>query len=148
MGGVPPMSNLSRWPALLLFAVFLVERAAGSRALKNVYYWFSKNLMKQETDIMDTNDVLTLKALELKNAVYGLNSDGLDHVLRANPEIKESMRNICAFISNELFSDVERICKNLSISKRSLIEMALVDIIEKADNIMEKVGVAGVTKEF
>lgn len=148
MGGVPPMSNLSRWPALLLFAVFLVERAAGSRALKNVYYWFSKNLMKQETDIMDTNDVLTLKALELKNAVYGLNSDGLDHALRANPEIKESMRNICAFISNELFSDVERICKNLSISKRSLIEMALVDIIEKADNIMEKVGVAGVTKEF
>ncbi len=97
---------------------------------------------------MDTNDVLTLKALELKNTVYGVNSDAFDHAMRANPEIKESMRNICAFISNELFSDVERICKNLSISKRSLIEMALVDIIEKADNIMEKVGVAGVTKEF
>lgn len=88
---------------------------------------------------MNTIDTLTLKALELKQSIHGggFGSDMVDHIIEKNPEAtKDSMRNICAFISKELFAEVEQVCNNLSLSKRQLIEMALIDIIEKANEVM------------
>jgi L-alanine-DL-glutamate epimerase-like enolase superfamily enzyme len=89
---------------------------------------------------MNTTDTLTLKALELKQTISGTNdvSDKIfEHLIDQNGEmVKEKLRNICAFISNELFADVEQLCNNLGLSKRSVIEMALIDIIAKAKKIM------------
>jgi len=93
---------------------------------------------------MNTFDTLTLKALQLKQTINGgsLGSDMVDHLIEKNPEAtKEAMRNICAFISTELFAEVEQICTNLSFSKRQLIEMALIDIIAKAHEIMDSYNV-------
>jgi hypothetical protein len=90
---------------------------------------------------MNTIDTLTLKALQLKQTINGggFGSDMVDHLIEKNPEVtKEAMRNICAFISKELFAEVEQTCTNLSLSKRQLIEMALIDIIAKADEIMDR----------
>jgi arsenate reductase-like glutaredoxin family protein len=89
---------------------------------------------------MQTTDTLTLKALLLKQSIEGtgpINDHFLEKAIEANPEQKE-LRNICAFISTHLFEKVEQTCKNLSLSKRALIEMALIDIIDKADEIMTK----------
>lgn len=89
---------------------------------------------------MKTTDLLTLKALQLKQSIEGtVNSEVLDQLLMVHPEMtKDSMRNICAFITIDLFSKVEQTCTNLGLSKRQLIEMALIDIIAKADEIMTR----------
>ncbi|MEI8123111.1 MAG: hypothetical protein WCI20_13830 [bacterium] len=90
---------------------------------------------------MNTNDILLLKALQLKQTIEGdCSSDLVDHILEQNPQAtKEAMRNICAFISPELFQRVESVCSNLSLSKRQVVEMALIDFMEKADNVINKV---------
>jgi hypothetical protein len=108
------------------------------RAMKNCIMTFPQLLMNFKT--MKTIDTLTLKALELKQTIEGispLTDHLLDKALQANPEQKE-LRNICAFISSDLFAKVEQTCINLSLSKRQLIEMALIDIIEKANEIIER----------
>lgn len=90
---------------------------------------------------MKTDEILTLKALQLKSTISGRgNSDLVDHVIASNPDdIKKSLRNICAFISPELFERVETVCTNLEMPKRQIVEMALIDFIDKVDLIMDKV---------
>ncbi len=90
---------------------------------------------------MKTDEILTLKALQLKSTISGRgNADLVDHVIAANPdEIKKSLRNICAFIAPQLFERVETVCSNLQMSKRQVVEMALIDFMDKVDSIMDKV---------
>lgn len=90
---------------------------------------------------MNTIDTLTLKALQLKQSIHGgsLSSDLVDVFLEKNPEeMKSEMRNICAFIHKNLFSSVETVCTNLELSKRQVVEMALIDFIEKANEVMAR----------
>lgn len=91
---------------------------------------------------MKTDEVLILQALKLKQLqVDGtdLSGDLLDELVLANvPEVKEKLRNICAFISPELFNKVENLCSLLGLSKRQFVEMALCDLIEKADATLER----------
>lgn len=89
---------------------------------------------------MNTTDTLTLKALLLKQSIEGhgpISEHLIDHAIKSNPEQKD-LRNICAFISTELFAKVEQTCQNLELSKRQLIEMALIDIIAKAEEIISR----------
>lgn len=89
---------------------------------------------------MNTTNTLTLKALLLKQSIEGggrISDHLLEKAIEANPDQKE-VRNICGFISIDLFAKVEQTCSNLSLSKRQLIEMALIDIIEKAEEIMQR----------
>lgn len=94
--------------------------------------------------IMRSNETLLLQALKLKQlGDKGFSGDGdmLELLLLQNPEAaKEKMRNICAFISPELFDDVSSVCNILSLSKRELIEMALVDVLEKAHKVIDDTG--------
>lgn len=89
---------------------------------------------------MKTDETLLLQALKLKELGHnGHSGDGdlIEQLVLQNPETaKEKMRNICAFISHELFDDVTNMCNILSISKRRLIEMALIDVMEKAHKIV------------
>ena len=90
---------------------------------------------------MRTDDTLRLQALKLKelNTRGHSGSDLIETLLEANPEYaKEKMRNICAFISPELFSNVEGVCNLLNLSKRQVVEMALNDLIAKANQIIEE----------
>ena len=93
---------------------------------------------------MRSNETLLLQALKLKQlGDKGFSGDGdmLELLLLQNPEAaKEKMRNICAFISPELFDDVSNVCNILSLSKRELIEMALVDVLEKAHKVIDETG--------
>lgn len=88
---------------------------------------------------MNTIDTLTLKALQLKDTFTGSSSAPLlDHLLETNDNAKAAMRNICAFISPELFESVEGVGKTLGLSKRQMVEMALIDFMEKVDQVMER----------
>jgi hypothetical protein len=92
---------------------------------------------------MRTNDTLLLQALKLKelNTRGYSGGDLVEQLLASNPDqTKEKMRNICAFITPEMFDQVEGVCNLLSLSKRQVIEMALIDFLEKADKIVEDTG--------
>lgn len=92
---------------------------------------------------MRTEETLMLQALRLKelNTKGWSGPDLIEQMVDSNPEFaKEKMRNICAFISPELFSNVEGVCSLLSLSKRQVVEMALIDFLAKADAIMEETG--------
>jgi nucleoside 2-deoxyribosyltransferase len=90
---------------------------------------------------MNTDETLKFKALSLKATLHNqFGSDLVDHIFEQNPEAaKKSMRNICAFISHELFAEVESVCNNLSLSKRQVVEMALIDFMKKVDSVMADV---------
>lgn len=90
---------------------------------------------------MRSDEILRLHALQLK--AVNNNQTGaalLDAVLEDNPSFTaEKMRNICAFISPQLFADVDGLCDVLNLSKRQVVEMALIDLMAKAKRIMEQV---------
>jgi predicted transcriptional regulator YheO len=90
---------------------------------------------------MKTNETLKLKALQLKAQLDNeFGSDLVDSLVASNPEMAtKAMRNICAFISPDLFEQIETLCTNLSLSKRQVVEMALIDFMEKANQIMQEV---------
>lgn len=90
---------------------------------------------------MKTDEVLILQALKFKQLhVDGSNISGelMDQMLENAPEVKEKLRNICAFISPELFDNVQNLCSMLELSKRQFVEMALCDMVEKANATIEK----------
>lgn len=88
---------------------------------------------------MRTDDTLLLQALKLKQLGDVGISSGVDLIEQADPDLlKTKMRNICAFVSNELFDDVAQVCGILSISKRQMVEMALIDVMEKAHKIINE----------
>ena len=90
---------------------------------------------------MKSEETLMLQALKLKK----LNSKGydgpdlVDQILLQNPDAaKEKLRNICAFISPELFADIDSLCGLLDLSKREFVEMALIDLVAKAHAVIEQ----------
>lgn len=90
---------------------------------------------------MKSEEMLMLQALKLKK----LNSKGydgpdlLDQLILQNGDVaKEKLRNICAFISPELFSEIDSLCGLLDLSKREFVEMALVDLVAKAHAVIEQ----------
>lgn len=89
---------------------------------------------------MNTSELIQLQALKLKQANTNSNTDLIESLLAANPEeAKKGMRNICALISPLLFDKVEELANLLGFSKRQLIEMALIDLVKKASEIVDQV---------
>lgn len=91
---------------------------------------------------MRSDETIRLQALKLKeiysNSVFS--DDLLDSVIKQDPEAAgEKLRNICAFISPQLFEEVESLCSLLGLSKRKFVEMALQDTVEKTHSIVKEV---------
>lgn len=85
---------------------------------------------------MNTDEVLTLQALkfkELHTQASTINSRLIDGLIEQSPDVREKLRNICAFISPGLFDQVENLCGLLDLSKRQFVEMALKDLVDKAN---------------
>jgi hypothetical protein len=92
---------------------------------------------------MNTHQTLMLHALKAKQ----LNDQGFSggdlvgNLIDGQEEVKAKMKNICAFISPELFNEVDVLTHLLELSKRQVVEMALVDFIEKANAVINEVDV-------
>lgn len=89
---------------------------------------------------MKSEEILMLQALKLKK----LNTrgyDGMDlvqHLVDQNEEAKTKLRNICAFISPELFEEINSLTNLLDLSKREFVEMALQDLVAKSHAVLEQ----------
>ena len=94
---------------------------------------------------MNPSDTLRLQALKLKQ----MNTQGsdipealLEIAMQQNPEQKE-FRNICALISVPLFEEVEGLASMLKLTKRRIVEMALIEFMAKAGEIVNEVNPLG-----
>ena len=89
---------------------------------------------------MKSEEILMLQALKLKK----LNTrgyDGIDlvqHLVDQNEEAKTKLRNICAFISPELFEEINSLTNLLDLRKREFVEMALQDLVAKSHAVLEQ----------
>lgn len=91
---------------------------------------------------MRTDETLLLQVLKFKQLNtngHSLGNDLVGRMIDSDPEVKEKMRNICAFISPELFGEIENLGNLLDLSKREIVEMALLDFVEKANKIIREV---------
>lgn len=94
---------------------------------------------------MKTNELLTLQALKFKKALLAGHTDLDDNAPAWMSDSAEKTRNICAFISVPMSEEIDRLCSVLSISKRRFVELALRDMAEKANGVIEGVGLTNVT---
>jgi hypothetical protein len=90
---------------------------------------------------MRFDETIRLRALQLKALHSGqTNSDLLEAQLQL-PEVSENLklRQVCAMVSPQLFTELEGTCELLGMSKRKFVEGALIDAIEKASAIVNEV---------
>lgn len=91
---------------------------------------------------MRTDETLLLQVLKFKQLNtkgHSLGHDLIGRMVEEHPEVKEKMRNICAFITPELFGQIENLGNLLELSKREIVEMALLDFVEKANKVIREV---------
>jgi hypothetical protein len=109
---------------------------------KPLYHVFSCNFHGWKN--MKTDETIRLAALKLKQSFSGgdpqVQEWALNGAIQQNPEeAKLHFRNICATIATPLFEDVERLCSTLELSKRQFVELALRDMVEKTNSIVNEV---------
>lgn len=93
---------------------------------------------------MNTHQTLMLQALKIKQLnTQGFTATSGDLIgdFLEQPDVKAKMKNICAFISPQLFGEVEEMGNLLDLSKRQIVEMALVDFLNKAQAVIQEVDV-------
>lgn len=66
------------------------------------------------------------------------NSFLLDQLLEKDDSVP--LKNVCAKVHPDLADEIDGICGLLSISKRSFLEAAMIEAINKAKEIMEREG--------
>lgn len=80
-----------------------------------------------------------LKAKQLNDV--GSDVDLLDHFMKQEgnqEELRKQLKNLCAYVSPHLASEVEQLCDFLDITKREFIEKAIIDYVAKAQSIIEQ----------
>jgi hypothetical protein len=91
---------------------------------------------------MRTDELLRYKALHQKYVHH--NEAMFDYIDNGALKVEQDpenpiFRNICANISGPLFEEVEKYCALLEISKRKFVELALIDLLDKAHEIVSEV---------
>ena len=94
---------------------------------------------------MKTNETLMLQALKFKKELLQDHSDlNENDPLWMSDDIGKT-RNICAFISEPMSEEIDRLCSVFSMSKRRFVELALRDLAEKSNQTIEGLGLTNVT---
>lgn len=88
---------------------------------------------------MTFDELIRYKALHLK---YVSDNQGLMDMIELDQvEHNIPMKNVCAMVSQQLFDSLTNTCSLLDISKRSFIEGALIEALNKAEKIIEEEGI-------
>jgi hypothetical protein len=88
---------------------------------------------------MTFDELIRYKALHLK---YVSDNQGLmDMIALDEVEHNIPMKNVCAMVSQQLFDSLTNTCSLLDISKRTFIEGALIEALNKAEKIIEEEGI-------
>lgn len=83
---------------------------------------------------MNLDDTLRLHALKLKAGNSGSRLSELAVESSDSPQIKQ----MCAKVSVQLSDEIDEICSLLDIPKRTFIELACIDALEKAHKHLEE----------
>jgi hypothetical protein len=91
--------------------------------------------------LVKSEEIFRLKSLQLKATHSGHSMSHLVDKMVESPEVQENLklRQVCAMVTPGLFEQVENTCNTLGLSKRELLTLALVDVIEKAETILAEV---------
>jgi hypothetical protein len=83
---------------------------------------------------MNTRETLILKTLEMKALNAGADTANfIDSILAQNPEQADQItKNVCARIPLSLAEEMESVGALLSLNKREIITMAVVDFLNQA----------------
>jgi hypothetical protein len=84
-------------------------------------------------------EFLEYKTLNLK---FSLMNESLREMILEDSESKETVKNVCAKMPIALVNRLEETVNFLECSKRQFIEYAIIDAIEKARLIVDKLDVA------
>lgn len=91
------------------------------------------------------DSLVTEKALSLINDTGG--DAILDHVIDGEDGLPLRtfeplpLKNVCAKVSVQLSTEIDKVCDFLGISKRRFLEAAFLDAVEKAHAIIDQEGV-------
>lgn len=91
---------------------------------------------------MRFDELVRMKALQLKAVHSGQTAmEAFGEEQLALPEVAKELklRQVCAMVTPAMFDKVEATCELLSISKRQFITEALVEAIQKAEEIVADV---------
>lgn len=91
---------------------------------------------------MKLDEVLQLQVLKLKALTSGENNRRLiDSMIdKEGVELPVSMRQMCAKVSVQLHDDLEQVCQLLDMTKRMFIESAVIDALDRAHDLIDKIG--------
>lgn len=90
---------------------------------------------------MDFEELVQLQVLKLKASVMGrMDGQTMDHLIDQAGE-QAPVRQMCAKVSNVVYSDLENVCELLDMSKREFIESAVVDALRRAHDVINRSGV-------
>jgi hypothetical protein len=89
----------------------------------------------------DFNEFIHYRALAAKFEANGEHlSQLLDPLIDAEHPIVPPVKNVCAKLSVELSDLIDLTAGQLGISKRKFIEIALIQLVEHSQHVMECVG--------
>lgn len=94
---------------------------------------------------MDTREKLLLQALKLKELNTQGHTGGGDLIgqFLEQDDVKAKMKNLCAYVSPALFDEVTQIGELLDLSKRQIVEMAVIDFLAKARDVVKETNALG-----
>jgi hypothetical protein len=79
---------------------------------------------------MNLDELLSLQTLKLKRSMNTVTGPVGDAIIDQFPKMTQ---NVCAKISNELFSRLDGVCSMLDLTKREFVEAALIEAITRAE---------------
>jgi len=85
----------------------------------------------------ELKEFLTYKALAFKHRTSAM--DLIGEGMIEEGEVNIEMKNVCAKLSKELSDDIDKTVNFLDIRKRRFIELAIIQALEDAKNIIEEV---------
>lgn len=85
---------------------------------------------------MNFDEKIQLKVLQLKAGM----ADGklIDHIIEAGDV--PALRQMCAKITPQLHDRLDQMTNLLDMSKREFVEAALIDALNRADEVLERSG--------
>ena len=89
----------------------------------------------------ELEEMLLYKALDFKQTRTGTNM--IDYIEQGNITGNIELKNVCAKVTPELAKSLDDTCHLLGISKRRFVEAAIIEALNKADEIIAEVDIFG-----
>ena len=86
---------------------------------------------------MNFDEKIQLKVLQLKASCD--HGHLMDALLEQSPDMPE-LRQMCAKVSIQLHDRLDQMVSLLNMSKREFIEAAVIDALDRADDVLERTG--------